>query len=93
MRIGFYKSEKWLKNTYGITEVEHENMLELQQYLCAICKKELYPRRDTHIDHCHTTGKVRGILCSKCNTGLGMFNDSIETLLNATDYLVMNVGI
>ena len=39
------------------------------------------------IDHCHTTLNVRGILCSKCNTGLGMFNDNVDALVNAIKYL------
>lgn len=52
---------------------------------CKICEKELH--EEIHIDHNHTTGKVRGILCGKCNKGLGQFNDNIEFLTNAINYL------
>jgi len=40
-----------------------------------------------HLDHCHTTGKIRGFLCQKCNHGLGLFNDSIQALKSAIEYL------
>jgi len=40
------------------------------------------------IDHCHKSGEVRGSLCTKCNSGIGMFNDSIELLMSACEYLI-----
>ena len=52
---------------------------------CAICNGE--SRRKLVLDHCHATGKLRGFLCSPCNTGLGMFKDKPEVLLAAAEYL------
>jgi hypothetical protein len=59
-----------------------------------ICKKEEVHRNNQNtgisrlsVDHCHNTGKIRGILCTKCNTGLGSFKDNIELLMNAIKYL------
>ena len=52
--------------------------------LCDICRD---PIDVIHLDHCHATGKVRGLLCRYCNHGLGQFKDSISRLLNAAEYL------
>jgi hypothetical protein len=46
-----------------------------------------------NIDHCHTTGKVRGLLCNGCNTGIGMFKESIPALLKAADYIFEHVSV
>jgi len=53
---------------------------------CAICKTNLTNKK-VHIDHCHSSGKVRGILCELCNKGLGQFKDNINSLENAIIYL------
>lgn len=75
-----------LKKKYGITPQEYEQRLASQGGVCAICKQPP-AGKDHAVDHCHSTGAVRGILCSKCNTGLGQFQDSPELLLNAVAYL------
>jgi hypothetical protein len=84
------KSQKYHKNTYrfskyGINKEQYNIMMLNQDGKCKICEKELH--EEIHIDHNHTTGKVRGILCGKCNKGLGQFNDNIEFLTNAINYL------
>ena len=75
---------------YGLTPEEYQSILEAQDHSCAICKtKDALngkPNR-MYVDHCHTTGKVRGLLCQKCNSGLGMFKDDPEMLMNAINYL------
>lgn len=70
---------------YGITKEDYDLMLLEQNNQCAICKNIL--DKEIHIDHCHKNIKVRGILCGKCNKGLGQFNDNIEYLTNAINYL------
>lgn len=77
-----------LKREYNITPEEYENILQAQQNCCAICKKsqEQFSKK-LHIDHCHTTGKVRGLLCNACNLCIGKAEDSITILQNAVDYL------
>lgn len=72
---------------YGITKEDYANLLEIQENKCAICRNEFTKTKHTHVDHCHTTGKVRGILCSSCNRGLGFFYDNIQSLKNAVNYL------
>lgn len=79
-----------LINTYNLTTEEVENLYLSQNKCCKICNKE-YPTVSKHgglyIDHCHTTGKVRGLLCSRCNVLLGNCNDNIKILNAAIDYL------
>lgn len=77
-----------LKSKYGITNEDYNNLLKLQNYSCAICHgKETYNFDVLVVDHCHDTGEIRGLLCTRCNKGLGMFKDSILSLENAIDYL------
>lgn len=76
--------KRHIRVKYGIS---YETFLRLraeQNNLCAICSGELI---DPHIDHCHESGRVRGILCFTCNTALGKFKDSIEILRSAISYL------
>jgi hypothetical protein len=73
---------------YEISEPEYVRLLEAQQYLCAICDGPPPPGRPLSIDHDHVTGEVRGLLCPNCNTGLGFFEDSLERLERAADYLI-----
>ena len=80
-------------NKYGISSAEYDNMLEEQDNKCKICLTSFADitlkngRTSAHIDHCHTTNKIRGLLCNYCNSGLGFFKDNTETLANAIVYL------
>jgi len=73
----------WTK--YGITSADYERMLAEQSGLCKICEDVMSPL--PHIDHDHTTGKVRGLLCARCNRGIGQFRDAPKLLLAAVAYL------
>lgn len=76
-----------LIRVYGITQEEKLKMIEDQNGLCAICANILFENRTTHIDHCHDTGKIRAILCHGCNTGIGLFKESIPALQSSISYL------
>lgn len=78
-----------LKRAYGITPEEWEELFDSQGRVCAICmsSKSGFSPSNFHVDHCHTTNVVRGILCGKCNVGLGHFRDEIATLERAIEYL------
>ena len=68
---------------------KYESMLLSQKGLCALCETS-DPKGPTSkfvVDHCHITGKIRGLLCNHCNTGLGKLGDSIESLNKAIRYL------
>lgn len=71
---------------YGMNLEQYIELLRSQEHKCQICKREL-PSKKNHIDHCHKTGIVRGILCISCNTGLGHFKDDPEMLRQAVLYL------
>jgi hypothetical protein len=82
------RRSSYMKMNYGITLEERTKLLEQQEFKCAICQIELKTQgTHTHTDHCHGSGKVRGILCTNCNRGLGHFKDSVSHLRAAIDYL------
>ena len=83
-----------LIRSYGVDLAWFGYQYTKQGGLCLICKNaiEAKPSRSTHIDHDHATGVVRGILCQKCNMGLGHFNDSIDLLTKAAEYLKASRG-
>ena len=72
--------EYWVNKKYGLTIEEYEDILQND---CAICGAT----EDMVLDHCHTTGDVRGCLCRTCNAGLGLFKDNAETVKKAEAYL------
>lgn len=78
---------------YGIDQKYFENLMKDQQNSCAICKTHIEEysskghRKHFAVDHCHTTGNVRGLLCDMCNRGLGFFKDDISILTRAITYL------
>lgn len=74
-------------NKYGITKARFDELMVEQDGVCAICRNEFKNDKDTHIDHCHDSMRVRGILCGQCNNGLGNFKDSVPNLRAAIDYL------
>lgn len=75
---------KQLKNLYGISLEEYEAMAERQQGLCAICGVEPLI---LHVDHCHDSNKVRGLLCGSCNRAIGLLKDNVTSLHRAIEYL------
>jgi hypothetical protein len=75
-----------LKRLYGISLEEVNRLMEKQGKSCAICKLP-FNGGTGHVDHCHTTDRVRGLLCNNCNNGLGRFMDNPEYLKNAITYL------
>ncbi len=74
----------WLR--YKVTPEQVKAMEEAQQGCCAICAVPLSSVISS-VDHCHTTGKVRGLLCINCNRGLGAFRDNIQNMEKALEYL------
>lgn len=80
---------------FGLTQADYDAMIERQGNLCAICgKPETIKDRQCGklkalaVDHCHKTGSVRGLLCQRCNFGLGLFFDDAEVLGKAIAYLI-----
>lgn len=91
--VALARTKKWreknlLQKRYNISNEEWQVMFEKQKGICPIClthAKDL--AKILHVDHCHKTKKVRGLLCSRCNKMLGLVNESYETLERAILYL------
>lgn len=81
--------ENSLKRTYGITQKDYDIMLEQQGGKCACCGTTEHQTRWNNfcVDHDHTTGKVRGLLCKSCNIALGELNDNVDTIKKMISYL------
>ena len=77
-----------LKRRYGITLERFNDLIKEQNGRCALCGNSLNDAgKRTHVDHCHETKIIRGVVCSKCNVGLGQFDDSVDQLRGAIAYL------
>ena len=87
-----YYLDAKLQKKYGITLEWYREQLSKQNNVCAICKQpETAVIRgkviSMPVDHCHTTGKARGLICTTCNRGLGLFRDNIDIMKSAIQYL------
>ncbi len=76
-----------LRAKYGITPEAYDSLLNEQKGVCAICERTSPDGRRLHVDHCHETNRVRGLLCHDCNRGIGMFRDEKKLLKKAAEYL------
>lgn len=88
------RGEQWKLRKYNLTQDQFREMEVRQNYLCAICKKseeKISTRTGTpnklNVDHDHTTGKVRGLLCARCNCGLGYFQEDTAIMHGAIAYV------
>lgn len=79
--------EAALVKRYGISAAEYDQMLDGQGGVCAICNRECSSGKRLAVDHCHDTDIVRGLLCSKCNQGIGLFEDDPGLLTRAAEYV------
>lgn len=83
--------KNYVKKTYGLTPQEIVEWSKQQGDCCKLCGIHVSAftgkKKKLCVDHCHKTGKVRGLLCESCNSMLGMAKDNVDTLLRAVDYL------
>lgn len=82
--ISSRKSKK-LFRLYGINLEQYQTLLKIQFDRCAICKEK--KDETLQVDHSHSTGKIRGLLCHSCNTAIGLMKDNKNLLNNAINYL------
>lgn len=85
--INYHKAYQ-RKLKYNLTQEDYDLKLKEQNYSCAICDihKDDYPK-EFSVDHCHKTGKVRALLCTQCNSGIGFFRENINVMKKAIGYL------
>jgi hypothetical protein len=86
-RLSVLNSRQKRLYKYGITPEEYDTLVDKQGGMCAICGVVPSTKQGLCVDHNHTTGKVRGLLCRTCNLGLGHFGDSVQRLQAALQYL------
>jgi len=81
--------EQHLKRSYGITLNDYNQMLTEQKHQCAVCGTAEPGGKHGKfvVDHCHSTNKIRGVLCNNCNTALGLVGDNAQTLQSMIEYL------
>lgn len=81
----------FIKSKYGVSELEYKRMLDERDYCCDICGlRQMGNAKNKDklcIDHCHTTDKIRGLLCRNCNSAIGYFKDNIEVIEKSIKYL------
>lgn len=83
-----YQREKFDKHKYNLLPEHKQALIDKQENACAICAYKFGQKvGDMKVDHCHSTGVVRGLLCDLCNRGLGYFRDQADRLINAANYL------
>ena len=71
----------------GVSRAQFDALFARQGHVCAICNRAPSTSKATHLDHCHTSGKIRGVLCASCNKGLGHFRDDPTLIRAAARYL------
>jgi hypothetical protein len=81
-RAKYYKPHEFMRRKFKLTEQQYAELMKNEN--CQICDAELTKKC---IDHCHSTNKVRGVLCNNCNTALGLVGDNIQTLQKMIEYL------
>lgn len=77
---------------HDLTHEQYEKLLADQDGLCAVCRRGPKGKTRLSIDHCHRTGKVRGLLCDACNTALGMLDDDVTRIRMLSSYLTLGSG-
>jgi hypothetical protein len=81
------KQASRVRAMYGMEPEDYFSMHEKQDGKCAICQSAPTTQRGLHLDHCHETGAIRGLLCHNCNIALGCFNDNPALMMRAIKYL------
>ena len=87
-KVAEYNADYKLQYNYGLSSEEYKALLIKQNNKCAICNTDQNDlKRKLVVDHCHTSNKVRGLLCSHCNVGIGMLKENQDNLIAAIQYL------
>lgn len=78
------------RKEYGLSKSEYLHLVKSQESSCAVCGSHEPDHFKLHVDHCHDSGKVRGLLCGKCNQGIGLFGEDKQKMLAAIEYLELH---
>ena len=83
----YYKPNENMRRQLGITDEKYDQLIEESNGMCSICDREM---KKICLDHDHSSGKFRGLLCNNCNTALGLVGDNVDTLHKMINYLGIN---
>ena len=83
VRRSYYKPHEVMRRKFNLSETEYENLISVNN--CQVCGRDITEKKC--IDHCHTTEKIRGVLCNNCNTALGLVGDNVQILSKLIRYL------
>lgn len=87
-KVNGYRRKQYFKTKYGLTLEERDAMIAAQNGKCAVCPNTSPGNKlGWVVDHCHATGKLRGVLCHRCNLTLGFVNDSVDALRSLIEYV------
>jgi len=84
------RRKKYRERIYGISPERFDELFAWQKECCAICGNPFKNTKDTCIDHCHKTGKIRGILCNRCNRAIGLLREDSAIIQSAAEYIAMH---
>lgn len=87
LKVKEKRKDRWVLREHGCSAFDYQRMLDEQEDGCAICGRPPECEKRLAVDHDHSTGEIRGLLCERCNQGLGLFGDSPSRLREAADYL------
>lgn len=82
------RERDWKRRGIACTDEMYEALREQQENRCNICRDPEHYTGSLHVDHCHTSGRVRGLLCGKCNRAIGQLGDDVETLERALHHVI-----
>jgi recombination endonuclease VII len=82
-----YRRAHHINKKFGLSTEQYDAMLVAQEHHCALCPRPDLPEKRLAVDHDHKTGKVRALLCDKCNRGIGYFDDDSQLLRTAADFI------
>lgn len=85
-KVKLHRRRGRLRKKYGLTLLQFEEMFTAQNGACKLCFNP-HTRRKLNVDHCHTSGKIRGLLCDKCNLAIGLIGDDVNLLERIKGYL------
>ena len=83
VRAKYYKPHEYMRRKFNLSEAEYQNLIKSNE--CQVCGRDITEKKC--IDHCHTTEKIRGVLCNNCNTALGLVGDNVQILSKLIQYL------
>lgn len=82
-----YQRDYVLQKKFGLTRADYDDMFEAQGNGCAICGKTNDSGKELHVDHCHDSNRVRGLLCFRCNAAVGLLQNAPDLAVRLADYL------